>query len=179
MLRLYHRQIDHLVYWETWEKEEQTCVHFGRVGERGESLWFSPAQREAIAARLEKDVAKLRERGYSELAPEDHATLIVRYGWSAWGAQNDVAKRQRVEALLDECLGWTGNGECHASEPRSAGMDVLCRVADPLAALDMLVDTLRREQLLSGAIIAYAIDEDDDFRVLWPADYTTAFTIGE
>jgi hypothetical protein len=85
VLKLYQRQEDRTLFWETWEREGQTCLHFGEVGARGETLWFAPELREAIAARLERNAAELRERGYAELAPDEYELLVVQYHAAAWG----------------------------------------------------------------------------------------------
>jgi hypothetical protein len=156
MLKLYKRMPDHVAYWETWDKEGQTCVHIGRVGQHGNSLWFPPEQREALAARLERDIAKLREQGYAELAPSDLAKFVLRYEVST-GATIDAARQQRLEDLLDESLGWTANGQC--------------------AALETIVAILRRESWLTGAVMAAALPSQSDYQVLWPAGSASEFSL--
>ncbi len=55
----------------------------------------------------------------------------------------NVATRERIEALLDEALGWTGNGLCDGSESGSGRVDFLCAVVDTQAAVETIVTKLR------------------------------------
>ena len=173
MLRLYLRQSDHLAFWETWEKEGQTCVHFGRVGERGETLWFPPHLREAMVSKLASEVLKLREKGYEELAPDEFCSFVVQYPADVV----DAAARERIEALLDEALGWTGNGLCDGSESGSGRVDLLCAVVDTQAAVETIVTTLRNEELLKRALLAASPPGEANYAVLWPADHIGAFVL--
>lgn len=177
MIKLYKRQPTHIQYWETWEKEGQTCVHFGRVGERGETLWFPPAQREAIAARLERDIASLRDTGYETIEDDDHVELVLQYRIARVGTTADLSRRHKVEELIDECLGWTGNGRCDGGDVGSGTTNVFCFVIDPVAALEAVVTTLRREGLLEGVVIAHATEEEDEYQVLWPVDFSGRFSL--
>jgi hypothetical protein len=168
VLKLYQRQEDRTLFWETWEREGQTCLHFGEVGARGETLWFAPELREAIAARLERNAAELRERGYAELAPDEYELLVVQYHAAAWGDLENNSKRIRIENALDECLGWTGNGRCDGTDIAPPLLSINCLVVDSLAALEPIVSMLRREDALGGAVIAVAT-KDGELRPLWPA----------
>lgn len=59
------------------------------------------------------------------------------------------ATRERIEALLDEALGWTGNGLCDGSESGSGRVDFISLVVDTQAAVETIVTTLRNEKLLA------------------------------
>ncbi len=168
VLKLYQRQNDPILFWETWESAGQTCLHFGAVGERGETLWFGPELREAIAARLEKNAAELRERGYAELAPDEYELLVVQYHAEAWGNLDNHSKRIRLENALDECLGWTGNGYCDGTDIAPPLLSINCLVVNAMAALEPIIAMLRREDALGGALLGLA-KTDGELQPLWPA----------
>ena len=161
MLRLYSRQFDRPAYWETWEKEGQTCIHFGTVGERGETLWFPAHLREAMTRKLAGEVEKLREKGYEELAPDEFCQFVVQYPT----ALIDAATRERLEALIDEALGWTGNGTCDGVDANGQRVNILCAVLAPPPACETILAILREERLLKGATLAATVPGGADFFV--------------
>ena len=79
-----------------------------------------------------------------------------------------------VEDVMNECLGWTGNGNCDGGDIGSGSINIFCFVVDPQIAAKSAVEWLRKKHLLQGAIMAY--EKDDDYIVLWPKDFSGKFS---
>ena len=102
-------------------------------------------------------------------------TLIIQYKVDANGTTDDFDKRVEVEDLMEECLDGTGLGNCDGGDLGSGTMNVFCFVADPDRAQKVIVDKLRANSLLDGAVIAQRIGED--YKVLWPHDFQGEFSV--
>ena len=174
MVKLYKRSEDQTHYWEAWEDNGKIIFHWGVLGERGKTRtrrisFLKPAQR-----IIDEETKKRRFEGYHEIPINKHTLLIVQYQTESWGAQEDLQKRHTVEDLLDECLGWTGNGHCDGGDIGSGTINAFSYVIDPFLAVGTIVESLRRSGLLPGAVIAIANEEG--FDVLWPQDYKGSFS---
>lgn len=115
---------------------------------------------------------QLRTQGYAEIVREALYTLSIRYRLAGWGAPEDLDKRHRIEELMDECLGWTGLGDCDGGDIGSGDMNVCSLVVDPFVALDPVLGSLRQNDCLEGATILVETEGDD--LVLWPVDDVAA-----
>lgn len=93
----------------------------------------------------------------------------------AWGDSADLSKRHMVEDILNECLGWTGNGYCDGGDIGSGTINTFSFVIDPYLARDSIVIALKQNNLIDGAIIATS--NKDGYDVLWPEDFEGAFSI--
>jgi hypothetical protein len=93
---------------------------------------------------------------------------MVQYATRSWGSSEDLSKRHRVEDLLNECLGWTGNGHCDGGQIGSGAIEVFSFVIDPIVAVSTIVEALRRRDLLEGAVIS--TESEAGTIVLWPKD---------
>lgn len=129
MLKLYKRVGNDLYYWETWNRDKKTAVvHSGKVGETGSVQEV----RSTILSSHKKKVRKLVNakfgEGYEEL--EDIYILLIEYGINWINAAEDIDKRNRLEGLLNEALGWTGLGHCNSGNMDSDAMTICCYVVD-------------------------------------------------
>ena len=84
------------------------------------------------------------------------------------GTPADLDKRHENEGTLNECLGWTGNGDIG-----SGTINVCLLVVNPYLAARTIVEELRRTNLIEGAVIA--IEHESSFEVLCPTDYQKEF----
>jgi hypothetical protein len=177
MLKLYQRSGKKIFYWETWDDGRKLVIHWGTLGTRGKTktvrISGSTSTRKAIAAHSEKP----KKEGYAEIDLEDHAQIVVQYRTETWGNVDDLDKRNRVEGILNECLGWTGNGHCDGGDIGSGSINTFSFVVDPKLAGETIVKALRKEQLLDGAVIAYAKPGEDDHTVVWPKNFRGEFSI--
>lgn len=169
MLKLYKKQSDHMLYWETWEDDDHIIVHQGVVGDIGQSHTF-PKSKESRQA-VKKEVAKWRSEGYAELDEGSLFSITIEFGIEGWPSKADLETRHKIEDLMDDCLGWTGLGHCDGGEGGGGSMSVCCMVVDPYLALKPILEELKKNNCLEGVLIELDPKTDeDDFEVLWPRD---------
>ncbi|WP_328816723.1 hypothetical protein [Priestia flexa] len=77
-------------------------------------------------------------------------------------------KRHHVEDLMNECLGWTGNGFCDGGDIGSFTANIVNYVIDPEKATQTIIENLEKNNLLEGAKIAYLDDDSDEYVALYP-----------
>ena len=173
MVKLYKFEGGKVSYWEAWETDGQIILHWGELGERGEAQSIALKQNESSKTFIANEANKHRKEGYRELKEGEDHTVLVQYQVDGWGTPQDLDKRHEVENLLNECLGWTGNGHCDGGDIGSGTMNVCSLVVNPYLALEPIVKELREHNLLEGAVIA--IEREDSFEVLYPENYDKEF----
>lgn len=176
MLRLYKKEGDTLRYWEAWVDEGGLSVHWGPVGEMGEHKTTPVPADEDPDMAIAQAAEPLVDQGYDEPDPDSMAPLVIQYALTGKGTGHDFEKRNAVEELLTDILGWTGNGEVEGGETQEGRMNVFCRVMDPQVAVRTLIEALDEEEFLEGAVIALA-PEGEQPQVLWPQDWSGTFRV--
>lgn len=118
-------------YSEAWEADGEVVLHWGDTGERGKSQ-IIPLQRNESSEKFIADEAdKYRAEGYRELREGEEHTVLVQYQVDGFGTPKDLDKRYAIEDLLNEALGWTGNGRCDGGDIGSGTMNVCCLIVNP------------------------------------------------
>jgi hypothetical protein len=117
--------------------------------------------------------SEYRAEGYRELREDEEHTVLIQYQVNGWGTSEDLDKRHEIENLLNEVLGWTGNGNCDGGDIGSGTMNVCSLVVSPYLASQTIVEELRKNNLLEGAVIA--IEREESFEVLYPENYDKEF----
>jgi hypothetical protein len=177
VIKLYMREDGSISYWEAWAAGRGIVVlHWGKLGEKGKTRQLRLGKGERSANVIAKHSEQPRSEGFREIPEEDHAMLVVSYRTPGWGSVKDLDKREKVEAVLNECLGWTGNGHCDGGDIGSGTINAFSLVVDPHLAVAAVVPALRKAKLLDGAVIAYRRGEEE-YRVVWPEDFTGEFSI--
>jgi hypothetical protein len=174
METLYKFEGDKVSYWEAWEAEGQIIIHWGELGDRGESHTLAMKQGQSAKKFIAQEAKKYRAEGYRKLKEDEEVTVLVQYQVDGWGTPEDLDKRHAVEDRLNECLGWTGNGRCDGGDIGSGTMNVCSLVVNPYLAGQTIVEELRKNNMLEGAVIA--IEREDSFEVLYPGDYGKEFS---
>jgi hypothetical protein len=167
VLRLYKKEGDTLRYWEAWVDDNGLSVHHGTVGEMGEHQTVPLPAGDDPDMAVAEVAGPLVDEGYDEPDPDAMAPLVVQYPVEGKGSGHDFEKRNAVEDLLTDILGWTGNGEVEGGETQPGRMNVFCRVMEPQLAVRTLVEALEEEGYLEGATIAL-VPEGGEPRILWP-----------
>ena len=131
MLKLYKLIDDQKEYWETWDNNNGShTIHWGRLGTRGESKEVKSSLFKKAETIIQKEIDGLIGQGYQPIEDEDHVTLLVEYAVEGMGTAEDVEKRNRLEARMNEALGWTGLGACDGGSIGSGTMEVCNYVVD-------------------------------------------------
>jgi hypothetical protein len=173
MIKLYKFENDTVYYWEAWETDEEIVFHEGELGDFGDTQSISRNLVESARKYIDNEAKSYIAKGYRALADGEEYTLVVQYQVDGWGSAEDLAKRQQIEQLLNEVLGWTGNGHCDGGDIGSGTMNVSSLVVAPYLASHTIIDMLRENGLLEGAVIA--IELEDSFEVLHPEDHEGEF----
>ncbi|MCC2455177.1 hypothetical protein [Bacillus cereus] len=166
MIKLIKQEKDKLLYWEIWEEDKKTLiVHCGCVGDTGEmyEIELYPFQ------RVEKEMKELADEhladGYKELDEDELIEFVLQYDYKDNQLEAALEKRQQVQEIMDEALGWSGNGHCDGGDIGSGTINVFTFVIDVDKALQTTLDELENQQLLDGVKIAYVNDEEDYIQV--------------
>lgn len=131
MLKLYKNVNDTLHYWETWDKDDNTCcVHWGVVGDRGQSEEINSGLLTPYTKKIQKLARQKISEGYDEVEDDDLYTLLIEFKVDGTGTSEDLDKRYRLQEKMDETLGWTGLGHCDGGSIGSGTMEVCCYVVD-------------------------------------------------
>ena len=176
MVKLYKRAGHQVQYWEAWKAGETTVtVHWGMLGETGNSKDVSVPRGKSAEDVIDRESQQPRSNGYEEISIDEHCGIIVQFKTEdAWGDTADLDKRYQVEDILNDCLGWTGNGHCDGGDIGSGTINAYSFVVDPRLAKDAIVAALKKHGLIDGAIIA--VQRGDDHEVLWPDDFQGRFS---
>ena len=131
MIKLYRRCDGALHYHEAWVAGEGITEHWGKVGSRGQVREHPMPPHASEDDALESVLAGARASGYEPLAPDAHSVLLIEYRVDPpMGTPGDIEKRHRLQARMDETLGWTGLGHCDGGSIGSGTMEVCCLVVD-------------------------------------------------
>ena len=175
MLKLYKQGRGGMRYWEAWARGVWVVVHEGKLGERGKVRHLEPQEGKTPEQMIAKAAETPRSKGYSEIPMEEHYQVVVQYRLETWGSSEDLAKAHKIEGLLNECLGWTGNGHCDGNDIGSGSMNIYSVVVDPQLAVETIITELREQGLLERAVVAVRYREE--YRVLYPADFNGEFSL--
>ncbi|MDF7815911.1 hypothetical protein [Hymenobacter sp. YC55] len=147
MLKLYKRTDTSFYYWETWEESKKTAViHWGVVGEHGQDKEVKSKTPSGFREQIQQEINQLLEDGYEPVERDKHYLLLIEFVVEGMGTAEDLAKRARLQARLDETLGWTGLGHCDGGSIGSGSMDVCCFVVDFAVAKQVIEDDLRETE---------------------------------
>ncbi len=169
MVKLYKRSNDAIYYFEIWTNEDKTItIHQGKLGEVGETENLDTKNNDLPSdILLTKYISKKKEIGYEEL--EDLTEFIVQYSYEEDTNQAKlIEKRDYIESLFNNCLGWTGNGHCDGGDIGSRTMNIFCYVVDKNIAVHTILEVLEEEDLLVNLKIAYADEQTEEYIGIYP-----------
>jgi len=130
MIKLYRKSEDGIHYWETWNHDGVHTIHWGKLGERGQSEKLNNSLFRSATKAVEAELAEKKGEGFQEIHDENHHTLIIEYAVQHMGTAKDLEKRHSLEERMSETLGWTGLGHCDGGSIGSGTMEVCCYVVD-------------------------------------------------
>lgn len=162
MIKLVKQEKDKMLFWEIWKEAEKILiVHCGCVGDTGEmyEIELYPFQ------RVEKEMKELADEqladGYKVLDEEELIEFVLQYDYTENQLEEVLEKRNQVQEIMDEALGWSGNGHCDGGDIGSGTINIFNFVIDVDKALKTILNELENQQLLDGVKIAYVNDEED------------------
>jgi len=115
------------------------------------------------------------EVSFDETSEDEMDRIVVQYRIEGHGNGQDHDKRVAVENLLDECLSEGDLGNCDGGDIGSGTMNVFCFVSDAKKAREPILQTLRDNGFLDGAVIQETVKGEE--KVVWPPDYTGEFSV--
>jgi len=130
MIKLYHKTEDGIRYWETWDHKGVHTIHWGELGERGQSKELKNSLLRSATKDVQAKIEEKKAEGYQEIPVEQHDVLIIEHAVQGMGSATDLDKRHRLQERMDETLGWTGLGHCDGGSIGSGTMEVCCLVVD-------------------------------------------------
>ncbi|OCB77154.1 hypothetical protein B0A79_01975 [Flavobacterium piscis] len=160
MLKLYRLKDNQLWYWETWNKDEKTAiVHWGIVGEQGQNKEVKGGLFSNFRKNVQKEIDEKLKEGYREFDQDKVSFLEIEYIIDGFGTEQDLEKRHRLEAKMDEVLGWTGLGHTEGGSIGSGTMEVGCMVVDFDTAKKVIEENLKGTEFGNYSRI-FKIDEE-------------------
>ena len=175
MLTLYKTIRGRVNYWEAWKRDTKLWVHTGLLGHYGHITKQPMAAREREATAIKRHAALARADGYAPIPDDELCDLVVQYPNALTGDADAYDVREEFYALLNERLGWIGNGACLGGDAELRVMNMSCRVVDPALAVKPLVADLRKAKKITGVVIAARIGRS--WSVLWPLGRRTKFSL--
>jgi hypothetical protein len=175
MIKLYKKSSKGLEYWEAWENKGAVTLHWGTVGETGDSLTIKLKKGQRGEKVIATEAEPAKKQGYAPIEDDDHSQIVIQYRLKTWGTIKDLDTRYKIEGVMNECLGWRGLGHCDGGDIGSGTINVFCFVVDAKAAKEVVVAELKKAGLLKGAIIA--VQNDEDYTVIWPNNFVGEFSL--
>jgi hypothetical protein len=157
-----------LKYAEIWRDGAEVTIHTGIVGERGTEQVLRVEDDSSYDKLHEQFITKYIEQGFEILRDKDLTELAVQYKIKGSGNQNDLKKRYEIEDLLNDILGWTGNGHCDGGDIGGGTINIYCFVVSPEIAISSIIKELGDNKLIAGAVIAQVIE--DEYKAIFPAN---------
>jgi predicted DNA-binding WGR domain protein len=105
MLKLYRMNGDVLEYWEAWITATDVTLHWGRVGEEGETRELPHEAGLHPSEIVEREAKPFRAAGFKERKVNQLHSVVVQYRIDGHGTPSDLDRRVQVEELMNECLG--------------------------------------------------------------------------
>ncbi len=156
-------------YWEVWEDGKTLIVHFGAVGNTGETEEIKLSLTQRAKKVMEKLAEEKIKNGFEVLDEDRLIQLVVQYSYEEGEMEATLTKRHSVEDLMNECLGWTGNGACDGGDIGGGTANVFNYVLDVEEALKAILEVLTQNNLLENVRIAY-LNENEEYISLYPVD---------
>jgi len=175
MLKLYRSKDGVKEYWEAWATPGEITIHWGKLGEEGESSELPVDAGVNPNETIEREAKPIRAAGFKPLKRTQQRSIVIQYKINGHGTTDELDKCVQIEELMNEWLGWTGLGHCDGGDIGSGTMNIFCYVADARIAESVIVRELKSHRFFNGAVIAERIG--DDYKVLWPHSVTGTFSL--
>lgn len=165
MVKMYKHIDNRIDYFEVWLNDDVSLtIHQGTLGDTGETedIIYDEEGDLPVEVAMAEIVAVQEGKGYSQL--DNLTEVVVQY------QLNSKVKgiEENIEALLNECLGWTGNGHCEGVDVASDTINFFCYVVEKQIATRTILETLIEESYFDGVKIGYADETTGEYELLFP-----------
>jgi predicted DNA-binding WGR domain protein len=79
MIKLYRKWQDGIHYWETWDHDGVHTIHWGKLGERGQSKELTNSLFRSATKAVQAQMEEKKAEGYQEIPVEEHHVLIIEH----------------------------------------------------------------------------------------------------
>ncbi len=93
-------------YFEVWQDENELCFHKGVLGTQG-ALKIIEYSKQEIEVKYNQAILFIEGLGYSEIPDSKHTEIYVELKGD-FILEDYIT--QKLDKLIDQKLGWTGNG---------------------------------------------------------------------
>lgn len=157
-----------ILYFEAWINEDDSVtVHKGKLGDIGSVETIENSKKKNSINPLiwmKEQIEIHKERNYKEI--NTPIELLIQYQITP---KSRAEHSETIEAILNNCLGWTGNGHCECSSIEDLIVTFYCYVIDESIATYTIIDALEEESLLFENIkIAFADEIEGEYKLLYP-----------
>lgn len=163
---------DEVLYWEVWQDGKTLIIHYGTIGDTGETEEMKLSLFQEAETLMDELAEEKANEGYDYLDEDKLFQLVVQYSYEEDEMKTTLEKRHNVEDLMNECLGWTGNGSCDGGDIGSRTANIFNYVVDVEKATQTIIEELRDNNLLEKVKIAYLNPKDDEYITLYPEGTT-------
>ncbi len=168
LIKLIKQDENDIFYWDIWVDGKTLVIHKGIVGDTGETEEMKLSLFQKAEKVMEKLAEEKHDEGYEYLDEDEIIELVVQFSYEEDDMVATLEKRHSVEDLMNECLGWTGNGYCDGGDIGSGTANIINYVVDVEKALKTILEELSNNNLLEGVKIAYLNPKDDEYIALYP-----------
>jgi len=170
--------------WDLVEKALKGCL--ATLENRGTTLeideGFLRDLAQAKAEFLPQGLSSTEPRGTQAVLavqheePDDKRRLIIQYRIRDHGDAHDLDKRHEIEELLGQFLQRADLGFCDGGDIGSGTMNIFCFVKPKRGVGTKIIEVLRMNNRLEGAVVAETVDEGEE-QVTWPPDFKGEFQL--
>lgn len=170
MIKLYKPNNNELLYWEVWKDGKELVIHHGVVGDEGISEDIKVGFFGNADSKMKELANAQIEAGYLPVDEFAEIELVIQFQFEEDEMEAALSLRHHVEGVMNECLGWTGNGHCDGGDIGEGKANIFNYVID----LDSAINTIRAEltklNMLEHCTLAFLDPEDEEYIVVYPQD---------
>lgn len=166
MVKLYKSHLNNTEYFEVWLNDDgvSLTIHTGNVGDTGqtEDVFYDEEGDLPVKVAMNQLVLAQKEKGFHSV---NLIELVVQY---ISKEKESITEKDAVEILLNESLGWTGNGHCEGGHAEAGIVNLFCYVVDKDVAVDTIRKAFEENGLSKNLTIAYADEKTEEYISLYP-----------
>lgn len=169
--KLYKVENDAMHYWEAWDIETGLFIHWGSLGETGEKTIIE-VKADKLSDTADQQIQNKISEGYFQLNDEQLNELIIQL--EEQGSPEDLSLRESIQNIINEALGWSGNGHSTDADIGNGTINIFASVIDPYIACQTIRSAIVGKEISRDFLIA--LKKQSGFEVLYPEGFIGNFT---